>query len=64
MQTYGVSQEFSFVTPPTPGTDEPVTFFAIADLGGLSLPYPALAMALGSNQTTHLLVLGTVPRHG
>ena len=35
MQTYGVSQEFSFVTPPTPGTDEPVTFFAIADLGAL-----------------------------
>ena len=31
-QTNGVSQEFSFVTPPTPGVG-PVSFFAMADLG-------------------------------
>lgn len=33
---YGVSQEFSFQTPPTPGFG-PVSFFAIADLGELSI---------------------------
>ena len=39
VQTYGVSKEFNFVTPPTPGTDEPVAFFAMADLGAPSQSY-------------------------
>lgn len=32
VQAYGTSQEFSFMTPPSPGVG-PVSFFAMADLG-------------------------------
>jgi hypothetical protein len=49
----GVSQEFSFKTPPLPGSDDPVSFFAIADLGFCESDNSLLWEASYPNDITH-----------